>query len=573
MEEITLYGIILLVVTIIVIIIVLYTIRAFKNKRFKKKLEILDVEKNKIAGTPIIPELAKIESYISNEKLNVMYNEWKNRFNDITEIQIPKISDMLLEADYTLSQMDYKSTLYKIAKLEMEIYKVRTNAEFLLNEIKEVTTSEEKNRAIITKLKTRYRELFQKYIDTKGDYGEISESISLQFENIAKRFEDFERLMENSQIQELTQITSSIEEMLEHMSVVIDEMPAIVLMAVGVIPKRIVELQNYYDMMTKDGYPLDYLNIEYNIEEANKKLSDIMSRAKILNMEDSILELKVLNEYFEGLFNDLEKEKIARKSYEETLKSFDRKLTGINKLVNDIFKQLNEIKNLYDLNDSDIKLLNEIKVELLKLNADYKVLVDHTGNSTFAYSKLTKELEVLVIRLSAIEESLDSTLDTIGAMKEDEVRARQQLEEIKIILKNAKLKIREYNFPVIPDSYYVELKEAQSAIKEMILELDKKPISINTLNTRVDTARDLTLKLLSKTKELIKIAKFSEMAIVYGNRYRSNYEELDKNLMYSEVLFYKGNYQESLELSIKSLNRVEPGIYDKLINYYGNEKS
>ena len=127
---------------------------------------------------------------------------------------------MLLEADYTLSQMDYKSTLYKIAKLEMEIYKVRTNAEFLLDEIKDVTSSEERNRTVITKLKTRYRELFQKYNDTKGDYGIISESISLQFENIAKRFEDFERIMENSQIQELTQITTSIEEMLEHMNVV-----------------------------------------------------------------------------------------------------------------------------------------------------------------------------------------------------------------------------------------------------------------------------------------------------------------------------------------------------------------
>ena len=133
--------------------------------------------------------------------------------------------------------------------------------------------------------------------------------------------------------------------------------------------------------------------------------------------------------------------------------------------------------------------------------------------------------------------------------------------------------MREYSLPIVPDSYYVELKEAQSAIKEMILELDKKPISISTLNTRVDTARDLTLKLLSKTKELIKTAKFSEMAIIYGNRYRSNHEELDRNLMYSEMLFYKGDYQKSLELSINSLNRVEPGIYDKLINYYGNEKN
>ena len=48
----------------------------------------------------------------------------------------------------------------------------------------------------ITKLKTRYRELFERFNSTKGDYGVIAESISLQFENIAKKFEDFEKVIE-----------------------------------------------------------------------------------------------------------------------------------------------------------------------------------------------------------------------------------------------------------------------------------------------------------------------------------------------------------------------------------------
>lgn len=573
MDEITLIGVTIMLVAMLSVIIVLYAIRGAKNKKFKKELQDLDIEKNRIESTPIIPELAKIEAYLKNEKLEVMYNEWNARLEDIKETQIPRITDMLLEADYTLSQMDYKSTLCKIAKLEMEIYKVRTNAEFLLDEIKEVTTSEERNRASITKLKTEYRELYQKFNETRNDFGSIAEPINLQFENIAKRFEDFERIIDDNQIQELNKIVNSIEEMLKHMTVVLDEMPTIVLMGNTIIPNKIKEVQNMYDNLVVDGYQLDYLNVEYNIEEANKKISDIMDRAKILNMEDSILELKVLHEYFDGLFNDFEKEKLNRRVYEETGKAFAKKLNGMNKLVADIFNQLNEIKNVYNLNEQDVELLMKIKEDLKKLNVDYKALLDHTGNNAFAYSKLNKELELLVVRLSAIEESLDSTLDTIGSMKEDEVRARQQLEEVKEILKSSKAKIREYNLPVIPQSFYVELQEAQSAIKDIVLELDKKPITISVLNTRVDTARDLGLKLLSKTKEIIKCARFAEMAIVYGNRYRSVSEELDKNLAYSEMMFFRGEYQKAVELSINSLNKVEPGIYDKLLNYYGNEKN
>ena len=65
---------------------------------------------------------------------------------------------------------------------------------------------------------------------------------------------------------------------------------------------------------------------------------------------------------------------------------------------------------------------------------------------------------------------------------------------------------------------------------------------------------------------------FAEMAIVYGNRYRTESEELNKYLTYAEKLFYKGEYQKSLELSINSLNKIERGIYDKLLNLYSSKK-
>ena len=181
-------------------------------------------------------------------------------------------------------------------------------------------------------------------------------------------------------------------------------------------------------------------------------------------------------------------------------------------------------------------------------------------------------MENLSLRVVSVEQSLDSVLDSLGNMQDDELRAREQLEEIKTILRNSKNKIKDYNLPVIPSNYFVELNEAQVAIKEIIKELDKKPITIEVLNTRVDTARDLVFKLFKTTKEMTKTAMFAELAIVYGNRYRNEESELDKYLTYAEKLFYKGEYQKSLEISINSLNRVEKGIYDKLLSLYSNEK-
>ena len=573
MDNLTLIMLTLFLICAGFIIGVLNFVQSKKNKKFKKTLEKLEIEKNKLATSPIVPELAKVENFLNNDKLKALYDEWSNRLNQIKEVQIPKLSDMILDAEYSLSQMDYKSTMYKIAKLEMELYKVRTNSDFLFGEIKDLTSSEERSRTTITGYKARYRTLYQKFAESKVEYGKYVDVISAQFEVIAKKFEEFETIMDNNEYTEVDQVINAIDELLNHMDVVIEEVPSIVLMTENVVPKRLEETLNTYNEMVKEGYPLDYLNVEYNIKEINNKLEEIVERTKKLDMNQSLLELKVLMEYFENVFSDLEKEKLDRATYEDKLLSFNTKLTKINSIVDDMYNQIEEIKNIYNLKEEDINVLNEIRNELNKLNTNFKVLQDHTKfNNTFAYSKLVKEIEGLSNGLSHTEEKLDSLLNVIGGMHDDEVRARQQLEEIKLVLKDAKSSMRDYKLPVIPDYYYIELNEANNAIREIVKELDKKPITIDVLNTRVDTARDLVLKLYTKTKNLMKNAMFAEKAIVYGNRYRSSNSEVSNNLNISEKLFYKGEYKESFELTVNTLNKIEPGIYNKILNLYSTKE-
>ncbi len=572
MDNSTLIIITVVGITLILIIAIVCILRHFYNKKLEEKIEQLDIEKNSIASLPITPELAKIEAFLKNDKIEEMYKGWQEKLEVIREKEIPEINDMLLDTDYTLKQKDYKNVNLKLSKLEIAIYKVKSDSENLLSDIREITSSDERNRVIITKLKADYRDLLARFEENKADYRDIATSISVQFENINKRFDVFEKAMAKNDYTEVTKILRTIDEMLKHMAVVLDEVPSIVLLAHEILPSKIKDLKAAYKKMTDDNYPLDYMNIEYNINEANKKINDIITRCKMLNLEDSLFELKVLSDYFDTTFADLEKEKINRENYDNINKIYVTKAAKVNKLVKDIEGKIPELKKTYNLSDTDIEIFTNVRDDLNTLNEDYKLLMSYTGNHAFAYSQLTKEVENLIVRLERIESHLDISMDSIGNMKEDEGRAREQLDEILAILKESSDKMREVNLPVTPKSYYVEKEEAASAVKEVMRELDKKPITITILNTRVDTARDLALKLLAKTKELIKNANFAEFAIVYGNRYRTSVEGLDKNLTYAEVLFNKGEYKKSLELAINCLNRVEPGIYEKLINLYTTNK-
>ena len=146
-------------------------------------------------------------------------------------------------------------------------------------------------------------------------------------------------------------------------------------------------------------------------------------------------------------------------------------------------------------------------------------------------------------------------------------RAREQLSEIDKLLSECKEKMREFKLPIISDNYFVELNEANEAIEEVVKELSRKPIVIKTLNTRVDTARDLVLKLYNTTLNMIKKAKLTENLIVYGNRYRFLHEDINSGLDRASSLFYKGSYDSALKVCVDTIKKVDDNIEGKIKNY------
>lgn len=556
------------VIALVIVIIILHFIKQFEMKYYRDKIKELEKQRNIVASTPVLLELSKVEPIIKNDKMEEKYNKWHDEFISLKENRLTLIDDMLIDLDIYVDKRDYKSCSYSMAKIEMEIYKVREAADNLLEEIKDITLSEEKYRAIVTKLKTKYRVLNKEFQDHKQLYEQMQEPITLQLENIERRFLDFEKVMEDNDYAEVVHVVKALDTMIEHIDIIVKEVPDVLLMANQIIPKRLKEVKDNYDELVSQGYPLDYLNIDYNLDEIKKNIDGILDKVNVLNLEGCMFDLKTMLEYLDSLFIDFEKERLARKVYEEVESDFSKKIEKTNKLVNDVYLQLDDIKNLYDLNDEDVDIIHKVNKSLVVINDDYKKLIAKvTANST-PYTMLNKEIEDLTVRLKNMEEELDKSLKSLGNMYDDEVRAREQLNEIQEFLKQCKYRMRTYKLPVITDNYFVQLSEANEAIYEVIKELEKKPIVIKTLNTRVDTARDLVLKLYNTTNEMIRMAQCAEIAIVYGNRYR-DYEEVDAGLNDARDKFFMGDYKNSLDIAIRTISLIDNDISKKLFNSEG----
>ena len=398
------------IICLIITILWFLFVRRQEKKIYVNKAKELEVDKNLITSTPILLELSKIEPIIKNEMMEEKYDNWQAKFISIKENDIMKIDDLLIDLDVLLEKKEFKNATSKIASIELEIYKTKEKTDNLLDEIKEITLSEEKYRSIVTKLKAKYRRLNAEYQKHKNLYDDMQEAIDLQLENIEKNFLDFEKVMEKNDYTEVVHIVKALDAMIDHMQIIVDETPDVLLMAKQLIPKRIKEIQDVYDNMTNEGYPLDYLNIPYNIEESQKNIGKILDKVKILNLEDCMFELKTILDYLDSLFVDFEKERLSKKVYEEIENDFNKKITKTNKIVEELFLQLDDIKNMYDLNEKDLETINEVKKTLVVINDDYKNITGKVGAESCPYSMLQKDIEELMNRLKVMEEDLDRAL-------------------------------------------------------------------------------------------------------------------------------------------------------------------
>lgn len=555
--------VIIFFLSFIILIILLLVLRNKRKTNYKNTIAHLDYEKNKLIGVPILSELSKVKELVKTDDLKQKLSEWDNAFNDIKENKINSLTDLITEADFLIDKKDYKNAMKKITYIEISLEILKKQADELLEEVKVITKSEERNRSIITKLKAIYREQEEKYERTKKDYGPLSDSIDSYLKKVEGTFKKFESYMDKNDYVSVEKVVIKLENDINTLKQLLEKAPDLILISTIMIPNKIEETKTLYSRMQRDGFPLDYLNIEYNIKEIETKVSSIIESLKKFELDNAEIELKTMLEYFNTIFNNFDKERESKEIFRENIKKLKKKIEDLNKVVYDIYIQMDDIKSTYDLTDTEISKFNIINKNLEKINSDYKTLFEHGKGKTFAYSKLVSELDGLNNRLTRLHDDLDYRLRSITSMKDDESRAKEQLNMIENLLIKSKNKLKDYKIPVIPSSYFIELEEAGEAIREIIKELDKKPIVIKILNIRVDTARDLVFKIYNKTNDIVKNVITCENLIIYGNRYRSVVNEIDNKLDESIELFKKGKYKQSIDNSLKALEQVDPMIYEK----------
>ena len=129
-EMIIILGIAAYILTIIAIIVALNFLSRKEKNSYHNQIVNLEREKNLIISGSIMSEINKVEPLVNNDVMRKKYDSFVERFNEIKEKDVAKITDELVLIEELYINKDYKQLAEKLNEAELDIYYAKTKSNF-----------------------------------------------------------------------------------------------------------------------------------------------------------------------------------------------------------------------------------------------------------------------------------------------------------------------------------------------------------------------------------------------------------------------------------------------------------
>ena len=468
------------------------------------------------------------------------------------------------EIDEQLFYGKLRKVSKKMNELEEMLQTYEDKSQDLLKRIEKVTEIENIQRIEIIRVKEKYRKEVDYYESIRFKVDDFIPHIDGLFKDIDKDFVSLEDMMNNQRFEEAQEFTKAIEKKIDWIHTNFKDLPSFVTVVRQYIPKKINQIQGLIDSMPENQYAMHQLAITDRFEAVHLDLEKEIKNVKSLQLDNMSNALEEISKNIDGLIEDITTEK-------KSLDLFKEKWDECYKNVEQIYSQykqalidLNNMRTLYVLDDVDITIDEKFEDFDVLLKQSYD-LEQQMSTGKFAYSLMIKDVETLNSQVIVHQTYLNDFFTVRDHLYLQEQRAIDELENINIVLLEIKSEIKNKHLPMINESYKDYIQDSYDKAAEIQAFRQNRPVELTELSQKVDKARDVIYKLYDNVHNLVVTAQMVEEAIVFGNRYRSTFLEVNTELTKAEVLFRNGEYTKALTTAVDIIEKIKPGSYEELI--------
>jgi len=554
-------------VIVICLYAIVYHVANRSRKKYEQVVDELEQRKMEIINMPVPFEISKLSYSVNNRRVEQKIKEWKRDWKEIEHELYDVISEKILELDGLVEIRSFKNIDNYVEEINTLIDKNHVKTQNILEDILRMSKNENKSRLKVTNAKEKFRSIKDQYKDTEVYFESVTERVKLMFDHINDKIIDVEDLIQRNDYTVVDDLMKSLLDDIDSASIIVSKFPAIIEMAKNTVQNKLVDVLNEHRRVEGLNLNLTFLEFRRNYDVALNKLEEVLNRVRSLDLDNVEVELTGIVKYCDSTVERLRVEEKAFAIYNEQIVLIDKKIQKINKRVVSVDEELIDIKKKYQFKT---KVLSEIKTATQQTINYYATLSQKVESGDLSYSEVEGLIADTLNKLLRVEKRLNKLTLKISDLREDETRAFEQLDQMQGLISNARNLVKISKLDNMPQAYNIFLKDAVESVNNVVLQINSVPLDVETLNTRVSTARDLTLKYYNYTRAYVKTSFIAEKSILYGNRYRSTHSFVNEGLIKSSKLFGMGKFKESITASMEVLERIEPGIYDKLNDYFSS---
>lgn len=551
-------------VVLIVLFLVILIIKRMNLHQLKQKMQAVEKRYNNVKSIPLPFKLNKAVALARvNPEILENVNDFKNNFEEIQE-NFKSIVHVLAETEDVLVIGKSKHAKLNLQDLNQMLNQIEKQVDQLNSRLDSILEEENQQRGQITELKEMFRQAKTDLTARSVQLSPILPALESRLAEIEKAFTSFEEWMYASEFGKAKEKMEEIQITLDELRHWIDELPELIGLANGVIPKQIDEIAELTKRLNAKQVYTRHLEVENNlalIQETTQQDQISLSRCQVTAVQEHLRENQ---KRLAQLLTSLQKEETAKEDVSKHIELLGSGLTEIKNMHGQLTEHLKKDAGRFgweNLNDLLIEKQKSIGLLEASLLQSTKVVEENSMPSSSLMLKLKESLQ----DVHNAKNDLSHAFERLSSARNDEDRAKKQLLKLHLIMNEIQVKIRKFKLPVISETYEGDLRKSYQYVNSIAKLLEESPLDIQLLNATVNDAIDHIYKLYNNVNNLVGTVEMIENTIVYGNKYRSQDAELDTQLTRAELLFRNGDYTQAIKVAIAAVEAVQPKHFEGLI--------
>ncbi len=545
------------VIGAIIVVLIFLTYAMVSKKKNASEIDQLDMRKTELLHRPVNEELTKVKRLNMTGQTEALFDRWRMEWDEIVTVDIPAVDEQLFASEEQAEKFRFGAAKKTNMDITNRLDQIEQKVNNILTELNQLIGSEEKNRAEGEEMHSRMREAKKRLLAHRHTFGKAAPVLEVQLDVLTGRFEKFADLTEDGDYLEARELLMEIQAEMDKMEHKMARIPLLMTEVNQTLPAQLSEIENGYKEMKQDGYMLDHLQIEKEVAELKEDLSrcrEFLVKTEVEETEQIVSDTKDSIDFFYDL---LEKEVMAKhhvlKDEGETGSIIDE----ISDFNSELLEETDVVKQSYQLDGEESDVPKRLKEEIYHLEKQYEILYGRIQEEKTAYSFLHDELKDIQARITELRKEQSGFAAFLQTLRKDELEAAEELHTLRTRVQYIARKVKQSNFPSLPDFYMDMTEEARIRLKETNTYLQEKPLNMKAVREKLEAAKGAIDHLANKTDELIEQVALSERMIQFGNRYRRTHPAIEEKLNEAEIAFRNADYSKALELCATAIDKVD----------------